>query len=94
MDSRSIGEQSELEIQDVTESYQEENLKTELNDKENDPEINFVDNTAEEYGKTDIEDNPDVENSGSPSFFGDSFEKPPLEPPGLEGLVISFLLFY
>ena len=93
MDSRSNGE-SELEIQDVTESYQEENLKPELSDKENDPEINFGDNTAGEYGKTDIEDNPAVENSnGSPSFFGDSFEKTPLEPPGLEGLVICFFIY-
>ncbi|CBY09819.1 unnamed protein product [Oikopleura dioica] len=84
-------EQSEVEIQDVTESDQEEKVKSEMKENENDSEMNFGENTADEFGKTNLEDRFEIENSASsPGFIEDSFEKPTLEPPGLEASVIYF----
>ncbi len=82
-------EQSEVEIQDVTESDQEEKAKSEMNENENDSKMNFGEKTADEFGKTNLEDRFETENSASsPRFIEDSFEKPTLEPPGLEASVI------
>ena len=75
-----IEQQSELAIQDVTELYQEEEeIKQELNEKENDPEMNFGEKMVE------------INNSeNSPCFIEDSFENPTHDPPALEGSVVYF----